>query len=100
MPEFRRGLGRWLPREAARDLFHPSLEDLRAANPGRVRLRLATLALWLDCWRVWLMADRPGPPRGRRHGQRFRKDYFAMFLQDARRAFRLFRLESGFTAAA
>ena len=39
MPEFRRGLGRWLPREAERDLFHPSLEDLRAAGVRGIRLR-------------------------------------------------------------
>ena len=38
MPEFRRGLGRWLPREAERDLFHPSLEDLRARIPRGIRL--------------------------------------------------------------
>ena len=55
MPEFRRGLARWLPQQAERELFHPSLEDLRAANPGWVRLHLATIALWLDCWRVWLL---------------------------------------------
>ena len=56
MPEFRRGLGRWLPREAERDLFHPSLEDLRARMRGGIRLQLATIALWIDCWRVWLIA--------------------------------------------
>jgi putative ABC transport system permease protein len=100
MPEFRRGLGRWLPREAERDLFHPSLEDLRATNPGWLRLRVATLALWLDCWRVWVMADRSNPAKTGHRRSSFRKDYFAMFFQDARRALRLFRLEPGFTAAA
>jgi putative ABC transport system permease protein len=100
MPEFRRGLGRWLPREAERDFFHPSLEDLRAANPGRLRLQLETIGLWLDCWRVWLMAGHTVPSRAGHRNNAFRKEYLAMFVQDARRAFRLFRLEPGFTAAA
>lgn len=100
MPEFRRGIGRWLPREAERDLFHPSLEDLRASGATGVRLRLATAAVWLDCWRVWLSARRVGQARVRAHHPSFTKDYRAMFFQDVRRAFRLFRLEPGFTAAA
>ena len=49
MPEFRRGLGRWLPREAERDLFHPSLEDLRArardGHPAAARDRRALARL-------------------------------------------------------
>jgi len=63
MPEFRRGLGRCLPREAERDLFHPSLNDLRAEHVERlagarhaltrtaldVRMALATGTLWLNC---------------------------------------------------
>src|SRR5687767_371531 len=53
MPEFRRGWGRWLPRAAERDLFHPSLEDLRAEGRRGIRLQIAIAALWLDCWRVW-----------------------------------------------
>src|SRR6185436_1603053 len=98
------------PREAERDLFHPSLEDLRAANHGWIRLQLATIALWLDCWRVWVS---PFDSRPRASGARSldqggparvawpaRKAYLNMFLQDARRAFRIFRLEPGFTAAA
>jgi putative ABC transport system permease protein len=100
MPEFRRGLGRWLPREAERDLFHPSLEDLRAASRNRIRLHLATIVLWLDCWRVWLFATRNNPPQGGHHSNPFRKAYLAMFFQDLRRAFRIFRLEPGFAAAA
>ncbi len=104
MPEFRRGLGRWLPREAERDLFHPSLEDLRAANPGWIRLQLATIVLWFDCWRVWL-SNSPSKAgrylnRAGTNGNSFRKAYLTMFFQDARRALRLFRLEPGFTAAA
>jgi predicted permease len=106
MPEFRRGLGRWLPREAERDLFHPSLEDLRAQRPGGFRLRVATAVLWLDCWRVWLFdasAVNGLPKAGRSMSPSVRPDsksYAAMFIQDARRAFRIFRLEPGFTAAA
>ena len=100
MPEFRRGIGRWLPREAEHDLFHPSLEDLRASGIGRVRLRLATLVLWLDCWRVWLLQRGVGAARPPRRSSTFTKEYRAMFFQDARRALRLFRLEPGFTAAA
>jgi putative ABC transport system permease protein len=100
MPEFRRGLGRWLPREAERDLFHPSLEDLRAANPGWIRLRLATIVLWLECWRVWLTSKPVASGFSRTTSNPFRKEYLAMFFQDVRRALRLFRLEPGFTAAA
>ena len=110
MPEFRRGWARFLPRQAERDLFHPSLEDLRAERVGGLRLQIAIAVLWLDCWRVWLF--RPFDSRvgtGRAHSltqgrplriPRGRKDYFAMFRQDVRRALRLFRLEPGFTAAA
>ena len=98
MPEFRRGLGRWLPRAAERDLFHPSLEDLRASDRRGLRLQLATIVLWADCWRVWLI-NGAGDPLHPLHPLH-RKDYLAMFFQDLRRAFRLFRLEPGFTAAA
>jgi putative ABC transport system permease protein len=111
MPEFRRGPARWLPREAERDLFHPSLEDLRAQNITGLRLQLAIAALWLECWRVWLFsAGSPArrnspaylksPAKAGRHSDIFPKEYTAMFSQDLRRAFRLFRLEPGFTAAA
>ena len=100
MPEFRRGIGRWLPREAERDLFHPSLEDLRAGGATGVWLRVVTVAVWLDCWRVWLLARRVAHAPARTHHPSFTKDYGAMFVQDARRALRLFRLEPGFTAAA
>lgn len=76
-------------------MFHPSFEDLRAQNVRGIRLRIATFALWLECWRVWLINARHKPihislPR----------DVIPMFTQDVRRAFRLFRLEPGFTAAA
>jgi hypothetical protein len=50
----------WLPRDAESDLFHPSLEDLRARNVRGWRLRAATVALWLDCWRVWLVMREGG----------------------------------------
>jgi hypothetical protein len=94
MPEFRRGLARWLPRDAERELFHPSLEDLRAQQLRGIRLRIAIVALWLDCWRVWLQSSRPVHPV---HPS---ETYLPMFTQDLRRAFRIFRLEPGFTAAA
>ena len=113
MPEFRRGLARWLPREAERELFHPSLEDLRAQHPRGVRLRVATLVLWLDCWRVWLFnspssfngpSNFNSPPKGGRSIQPLQdassRNYFAMIIQDFRRALRIFRLEPGFAAAA
>ena len=103
MPEFRRGLGRFLPRAAERELFHPSLEDLRAQHPGGIRWRIAIVMLWIECWRVWLIAvansrhHAAGPTAGRRS---LSKNHIAMFIQDLRRAFRIFRLEPGFTAAA
>src|SRR5688572_27928468 len=114
MPEFRRGWGRWLPRAAERDLFHPSLEDLRAERRRGIRLQLAIAALWLECWRVWL-----GGLRGRVHfltkgHNRVRTEGLSApirsglwpkngpdpFSQDLRRALRLFRMEPGFAAAA
>ena len=105
MPEFRRGLGRWLPGDAERDLFHPSVEDLRAQNVKGLRLRVRTVALWLDCWRVWLLNPFDSRKRAPRalpltQGGPSAQDYYAMFIQDVRRALRLFRLEPGFTAAA
>jgi predicted permease len=96
MPEFRRGLGRWLPREAERDLFHPSLEDLRAEHRTGVRLHLAAIALWLDCWRVWATDSR----RLNADRRPVRREHHAMLMQDVRRALRLFRFEPGFAAAA
>ena len=94
-------------RAAERDLFHPSLEDLRAQNVRGWRLRPAGhIALWLDCWRVWLLNPFDSRPRSARalslaqDGPSARRNYFAMFMQDVRRAFRIFRLEPGFTAAA
>ncbi len=105
MPEFRRGWARFLPRQAERDLFHPSLEDLRAEHVTGIRLQLATAMLWLDCWRVWLFSV--NPPQRRHHAvdrsrsyPRQRVEYRAMIMQDVRRALRLFRMEPGFAAAA
>ena len=105
MPEFRRGWGRWLPRQAERELFHPSLEDLRAEHVKGVRLQIATVALWLECWRVWAFTRHP--PKGKQHhvAPALRRgitdtEYSAMLSQDLRRALRLFRLEPGFAAAA
>jgi putative ABC transport system permease protein len=102
MPEFRRGLGRFLPQSAERELFHPSLEDLRAEHVSGLRLQLAIIALWFECWRVYLF-NVPAA-RGRRadHSKpvHTRKEFLAMFVQDVRRATRLFRMEPGFAAAA
>ena len=100
MPEFRRGWARFLPREAERDLFHPSLEDLRAEHVKGIRLQIATAVLWLDCWRVWLF--HVDPPEGGHHRERYRchrhlieRTIRAMFIQDVRRALRLFRTGAG-----
>ena len=107
MPEFRRGLGRLLPRSAERDLFHPSLEDLRAEGRRGVRYYVAIVALWLECWRVWATdSQQPTithqPPIRRRldTDYLFSRNFPDMLFQDFRRALRLFRLEPGFTAAA
>jgi predicted permease len=99
MPEFRRGLGRLLPRAAERELFHPSLEDLRARRISGIRLRFAIFALWIDCWRVWLLNAEPSWRRPRRIAP-LRREYVSMLIQDVRRALRLFRMEPGFAAAA
>ena len=105
MPEFRRGWGRWLPRAAERDLFHPSLEDLRAEHVTGIRLQIAMVALWFECWRVWFAGRVEPPPEGvgyirRTRNVRYRREYVGMFMQDVRRALRLFRMEPGFAAAA
>jgi putative ABC transport system permease protein len=107
MPEFRRGWGRWLPSAAERELFHPSLEDLRAEGRRGMRLQIAIAALWLECWRVWATdsqrlraatdLQRLATDRTR---QRESRMSVAMLMQDVRRALRLFRMEPGFTAAA
>ncbi len=100
MPEFRRGWARFLPREAERDLFHPALEDLRAEHPRGLRLRIATAALWVDCWRVWA-TDLHRLDTERRPRPFIRpRNVPDMLRQDVRRALRLFRLEPGFAAAA
>src|SRR5687768_18403810 len=85
MPEFRRGWGRWLPRAAERDLFHPSLEDLRAERRRGLRYHVAVALLWLDCWRVWLTHRVVHPPEGRHHRPRrfsFPRNVSDMFFQD------------------
>jgi putative ABC transport system permease protein len=105
MPEFKRGWGRWLPRAAERDLFHPSLEDLRAERVKGIRLQIAIVALWLECWRVWLVGRNGPAPKGagyirRKRHVRDRRQYVGMVMQDVRRALRVFRMEPGFAAAA
>ena len=103
MPEFRRGLGRFLPRRAERELFHPSLEDLRAEGVRGMRYHLAVVMVWLECWRVYVSHAHPATarrPRAVRRCPQTRKNLFAMFIQDFRRALRVFRLEPGFAAAA
>lgn len=101
MPEFRRGLGRLLPRSAERDLFHPSLEDLRAERVKGVRLQIAVLALWIDCWRVWATDSRRlDTDRAIELPRIHVKELVYMVIQDVRRSLRLFRMEPGFAAAA
>ena len=109
-------LGRYLPVDAARDLYEPALADLRIdslrhqampASRTRAMLRrgrfgVAVVHLWLDCLRL-AAAERvtrrfTAPPSS--NDSHLRKDYRAMVLQDLRRAFRMFRLEPAFTAAA
>jgi predicted permease len=101
VPEFRRGLGRFLPHAAERDLFHPSLEDLRAERRSPVRYHLAVVALWFECWRVWA-TDVKWPQIRRRLDTEFSmpRNLPDIILQDFRRALRVFRLEPGFSAAA
>jgi predicted permease len=84
-----------MPREAERDLFHPSLEDLRADGQQGLRLHVATIVLWFECWRVWLVNA-----RHKSIHVGISRNVIPMFMQDVRRAFRIFRLERGFTAAA
>jgi predicted permease len=107
MPEFRRGWGRWLPKAAERDLFHPSLEDLKAEGRRGLRLQVAIFTLWLDCWRVWATdshrlntATDSHRLNSEQSRQRESRMTVAMFTQDVRRALRLFRMEPGFAAAA
>src|SRR5262245_37839220 len=85
MPETRLAgwLGRLLPDVVRQDLFEPALQDLYAesARTGR-GTGLATIALFLECWRL-------AP-----------SEVFAMFSHDVRHALRLLVREPGFTTAA
>lgn len=91
-------LGRWLPAGAERDLYRPSLADLRFAPPDHW-FAARVFAIFIEClWLAsveWLAALGQSGHRGRP-----RREVFVMFRQDVRRAFRLFRLEPGFAAAA
>jgi putative ABC transport system permease protein len=93
-------LGRLLPSDIERDAYRPSLADLHVDRAerqvGSLRFGAAVAWTFVECLRLALvtqLARRPSPNQSR-------KDYVAMFLQDIRRALRLFRLEPGFTAAA
>ena len=72
-----------LPGSVRQDLFEPALHDLDAdrARTGR-RTALASIALFLECWRL-------AP-----------SEVLTMFLHDVRHALRLLVREPGFTAAA
>src|SRR3954469_20661623 len=72
-----------LPAAAREELFEPALHDLyiESARSGR-GTALATLGLFLECWRL-------APA-----------EVLAMFFHDVRHALRLLRREPGFTAAA
>jgi putative ABC transport system permease protein len=76
-------LGALLPPAVRRDLFEPAVHDLygEAARTGR-GTGLATLLLFLECWRL-------AP-----------SEVFTMFFQDVRHAVRLLVREPGFTTAA
>jgi putative ABC transport system permease protein len=76
-------LGRFLPDVVRQDLFEPALQDLYAesARTGR-GTGLATIGLFLECWRL-------AP-----------SEVFAMFSHDLRHALRLLVREPGFTTAA
>jgi predicted permease len=109
-------MGRWLPGEVERDLYRPSLADLRlhhakrrtAAGPaGRARDRVwftaAVAATFAECLRLACAARLAAtvaraPRSGSPHPPR--REHAAMVVQDIRRALRLFTLEPGFTAAA
>lgn len=102
-------LSRWLPAEAARDWFRPSLHDLEiswlerragASPAGRVgadlRLVSGAVVLWLECLRlaaVLAIRRRAATPAHRR-------EYATMILSDIRHALRHFRHEPVFTGAA
>ena len=85
MPEtgWARLLAALLPDVVRRDLFEPALHDLYAdaARTGR-GTGLASLGLFLECWRL-------AP-----------SEVFAMFRHDVRHALRLLVREPGFTLAA
>jgi predicted permease len=109
-------LGDWLPDDARRNLFVPSVADLvherllRARSTRsamartflRIRYGAAALSLFATCLRLHIV-DRAGnvvrrsprlpvsPPR---------KELTAMFASDVRHALRMFRREPAFTAAA
>jgi putative ABC transport system permease protein len=82
-PLLARALAHLLPADVRHELFEPALLDLygEAARTGR-GTRLATLLLFLECWRL--------APIG----------IFTMLLHDARHALRLLVREPAFTIAA
>jgi predicted permease len=109
-------LGRWLPADARRDLFAPSVADLdyeRACRRRRARSvpTRALLSVWFawslaalfaHCWRLHLL-DRVralAAPAPRNAPSVPRKDLTAMTLQQVRHALRMFRREPAFAAAA
>jgi putative ABC transport system permease protein len=114
MRDLARTLARWLPREAAREWFAPSLHDLerrwaeRRLTAGRIKRAWASVLLlagatlvFAECLRLSLplmiarprrrIIPQPRPPR---------TEYTTMFLRDLRQALRLFRREPAFCAAA
>jgi len=102
---------RWLPAEAAREWFLPSLSDLevtwatRRANHPRlgwltgIAFVCGALMLWVDCLRLAaiaaLRANRSVPPSAAHS-----REYSAMLVRDIRHALRLFRRDPVFSGAA
>jgi putative ABC transport system permease protein len=78
-----RALGALLPGPVRADLFEPALQDLYVESAWNGRgTSLATIGLFLECWRL-------APA-----------EVFAMFAHDVRHALRLLVREPGFTMAA
>ncbi len=89
-----------LPRRVAEDAYQPSIADLRISlaqgDIGQLSFALAVAWTFIECVRlalIWRMTRR-------RSSDQPRREYLAMFVQDVRRALRVFRLEPGFAAAA
>lgn len=107
-------LGRWLPRDARRDWYRPSIDDLRhrhavrrsenrtpfAAAVSAVAFGVAAFGIYVDCLRLSAVSHLLAAIHAVRQLRDVaRKEHAAMVLHDVRRTLRLFVREPTFALA-